>query len=127
MNDEKPSKATTALLVIALIVVLLVVLALCAHIGFYFPHPELRTILSMTEQEICGSYTLDFLAGISLCALMFILVAYVFGRLNKRLLAIIVIPAAILGFYLFIWAINDDSISSYGYLARHCVLQQITR
>jgi hypothetical protein len=112
--DDKETKPS----LVALIIAIIGALALCL-ITAYLTMPIFPAILSMTEQEICRSYTTNFYVGSTICVLPFILIAYAF---RKLLLAVIVIPSTILGFYMFVALINDDSISSYGYFAKHCLI-----
>ena len=112
-------KATPSLLMtVALIIAIIFTLIFCLFIGVYLNIPS---NLGQVLTDPCGRYTSDFLFGFSICVLVFIFIAFVFRNQNKLLLAIIMIPSLLLGFYLFSEGIvADDNISSYGYLARDC-------
>ena len=107
-----------ALTIIALVFSIILSWVLCIFIGLKLNIPS---NLNQVLGDPCGRYTLDFLFGSSICLLIFIIVAFVFRYINKILLTTILVPSALLGIYIVGHAMKaDDSVSSYGYLARDC-------
>jgi hypothetical protein len=103
---------------VALIIAVISAWILCLYVGVTLGAPsKLGEVLG----HPCRRYTSDFLIGSSICAPIFILIAFMFRRQNKLLLAAIIIPSASLGFYLVTSGMKTyNNISSYGYLARNC-------
>ena len=74
----------------------------------------------------CQIYTNELLICLVVCILSFALIAYAFRNLNKLVLLSIIIPSAILCFFLFATVrVNDDEhISSYNYHTRYCSIRK---
>jgi hypothetical protein len=106
-------------MIAGLIVSVIFAWALCLFIGIFLNIPS---NLSEALSDPCRKYTLDFLFGSSIGALVFILIAVVFRKHNKFLLSVILVPSSFFGFYLIASTMfgADNNISSYGYLANTC-------